>query len=294
MVQTMSATPQPRFLSSLLSGFESVTASNGFAVNLVVVIVLAGMGAIFLTGRPRLVRYAVWFGIVFGLAVWVLVQDLGFLGGLGTDPNSMIPLMLLFSAGYLALTPAPHEAPATEAAQVAAGAQEAGGGSEAEPESETDRGSERGRRLRPLAPKALWGMLATASARSVAAVAAVAVILLGAAPMAAAAVNRTADPILALAIAGSGTPEDIPAPGFQLTDQNGQPVSLASLRGKVVLMTFLDPVCTTDCPLIAQEFKQAGSCSGRAGHQRRAGRRRGQPDLPVRRRSPGHSTGRKG
>ena len=46
-----------------------------------------------------------WSGIVFCLADWVLVQDLGFLGGLGTDPNSMIPLILLFSAGYLALVP---------------------------------------------------------------------------------------------------------------------------------------------------------------------------------------------
>ena len=109
MVQTMSTTPQPRVLSSLLSSFGSFAASNGFAVNLVVVIVLAAMGAIFLTGRPRLVRYAVWFGIVFCLADWVLVQDLGVLGGLGTDPNSMIPLILLFSAGYLALTPAPRK-----------------------------------------------------------------------------------------------------------------------------------------------------------------------------------------
>ncbi len=64
----------------------------------------------FLTGRPRLVRYAVWFGLVFCLADWVLVQDFGFLGGLGTDPNSMIPWILLFFAGYLALTPAPDEA----------------------------------------------------------------------------------------------------------------------------------------------------------------------------------------
>jgi cytochrome oxidase Cu insertion factor (SCO1/SenC/PrrC family) len=264
MIQTMSATPQPRLLSSLLSGFESFTASNGFAVNLVVVIVLAGMGTIFLSGRPRLIRYAVWFGIVFGLADWVLVQDLGFFGGLGTDPNSMIPLMLLYSAGYLALTPAPHEAPATEATQVTAGAQEAGGGSEAEPASETDRSGERGRQLKPLAPKALGGSLATASARSVGAVAAVAVILLGAAPLAAAAVDRTADPILALAIARGSTPVDLPAPSFQLTDQNGQMVSLASLRGKVVLMTFLDPVCTTDCPLIAQEFKEVGVLLGSA------------------------------
>jgi cytochrome oxidase Cu insertion factor (SCO1/SenC/PrrC family) len=107
-------------------------------------------------------------------------------------------------------------------------------------------------------------MFATASARSVAAVTALAVILLGAAPMASAAANRTADPILALAIAGNSTALDVPAPDFQLTDQNGQAVSLASLRGKVVLMTFLDPVCTTDCPLIAQEFKQAGVLLGSA------------------------------
>jgi hypothetical protein len=47
----------------------------------------------------------------------VLVQDLGFFGGLGTDPNSMIPFVLLAGAGYLALTrvrPAP-QAPAAPA-----------------------------------------------------------------------------------------------------------------------------------------------------------------------------------
>ncbi len=39
-------------------------------------------------------------------------------------------------------------------------------------------------------------------------------------------------------------------------------MTLASLRGKVVLLTFLDPVCTTDCPLEAQEFRQAGQLLG--------------------------------
>jgi len=276
MIQSMSATPQPHVLSSWLSGFGSFAASHGFAVNLVVVIALAGMGAIFLTGRPRLVRYAVWFGIAFGLADWVLVQDLGFLGGLGTDPNSMIPWILLYSAGYLALTPAQQEAPATEVTPVVAGAQEAGEGSRlgggSQPGEGRDTGSGHetgrsggwGRRLGPLAPQALGSALGTASARSVGAVAAVAVILIGAAPMAAAAANRTADPILALAIAGNSTNLDVPAPGFQLTDQNGQPVSLASLRGKAVLMTFLDPVCTTDCPIIGAEFKEAGVLLGSA------------------------------
>ncbi len=41
------------------------------------------------------------------LADWVLIQDLGFFGGLGTDPNSMIPFALLAVGGYLALARAP-------------------------------------------------------------------------------------------------------------------------------------------------------------------------------------------
>jgi cytochrome oxidase Cu insertion factor (SCO1/SenC/PrrC family) len=239
MVKQMSSTPQPHFLSALVSDFGSFAASNGLAVNLVVVIVLAAMGVAFLTGRPELVRYAVWAGLVFCLADWVLVEDLGFLGGLGTDPNSMIPWILLFSAGYLALTPQPQEAPATP--------QEA-------PAS----------RKLLVSPSALGGTIATASLRSVGALAALGIVLLGAAPMAAAATNRTADPILALAIEGNSSPEDYPAPAFQLTDQNGRPVSLASLRGKVVLMTFLDPVCTSDCPIIGSEFKEAGVLLGSA------------------------------
>ena len=240
MVKEMAGTPQPRFLSSLLSGFASFATRYGFAVNLVVVIALAAIGAAFLTGRPRLVRYAMWSGIAFCLADWVLVQDLGFLGGLGTDPNSMIPLILLFSAGYLALVP--------EVTSEMIGASETTGDA------------------RVAGSVGVLGRLrdavASARARSVGTVGALAVILLGVAPMAAAAANRTADPILALAISGNSSSLDLPAPGFSLTDQDGRTVSLASLRGKVVLMTFLDPVCTTDCPIIAQEFKQAGQMLG--------------------------------
>jgi cytochrome oxidase Cu insertion factor (SCO1/SenC/PrrC family) len=218
----------------------------------VVVIALAAMGAIFLTGRPRLVRYAVWFGLAFCLADWLLVQDLGFLGGLGTDPNSMIPWILLIFAGYLALTPAPATVPAAEAVAAEAVAAEGAAG----------RGWRE--RLRPLAPRAAGTAIMSASARSAAAVAALAIIAIGAVPMAASAANRTADPILAEAIGGNSVPLDVPAPGFQLTDQNGQPVSLAALRGKVVLMTFLDPVCTTDCPIIGAEMKEAGALLGPA------------------------------
>jgi cytochrome oxidase Cu insertion factor (SCO1/SenC/PrrC family) len=253
MVQSMASTSQPHFLSALLARFGSFVARNGFAVNLVVVVVLATLGAIFLAARPRLVRYAVWFGIAFCLADWVLVQDFGFLGGVGTDPNSMIPMVLLFSVGYLALAPSRQQGSEEVVEAGGAGGERAGG---------VVGGGERAGGWGRVRPRALGGMLAGARAQSVAAVTAVAVIVLGAAPMASAAVSRSADPILALAIEGGSTSLDLPAPGFRLTDQNGQTVTLASLRGKVVLMTFLDPVCTTDCPIIAQEFKQTGEMLG--------------------------------
>ena len=41
------------------------------------------------------------------------------------------------------------------------------------------------------------------------------------------------------------------APAFDLTDQNGAPVSLAAFRGRPLVVTFLDPVCRTFCPVEA-------------------------------------------
>jgi cytochrome oxidase Cu insertion factor (SCO1/SenC/PrrC family) len=175
------------------------------------------------------------------LADWVLIEDIGFLGGLGTDPNSMIPFALLAVSGYLAL--APEAAAAAEPASPAGPVAAAGW---------WDR----------LRPASLRRSVATASLRTVVSVGALGLIILGAAPMAAAQASPNADPILAEAISGSAAPVNYPAGGFRLTDQHGRPVTLASLRGKVVLLTFLDPVCTTDCPLIAQEFRQAGQLLG--------------------------------
>jgi cytochrome c oxidase assembly factor CtaG/cytochrome oxidase Cu insertion factor (SCO1/SenC/PrrC family) len=47
------------------------------------------------------------------------------------------------------------------------------------------------------------------------------------------------------------------APGFRLTDQNGRTLALSSLRGKVVVLNFMDPHCTDICPLVSQEFVDA-------------------------------------
>jgi protein SCO1/2 len=165
----------------------------------------------------------------------------------------MIPFALLAVGGYLALTakPMPVAEPVT-AAQRATGAVP---GTAAEPATAA-------------VPAAGWrgrfrlAALRDASFGSVAALGAVGLIILGAAPMAAAQANPVADPILAEAINGSSAPIDFPAGQFRLTDQHGRTVTLASLRGKVVLLTFLDDTCSVDCPLIAQEFRAAGQLLG--------------------------------
>jgi cytochrome oxidase Cu insertion factor (SCO1/SenC/PrrC family) len=54
------------------------------------------------------------------------------------------------------------------------------------------------------------------------------------------------------------------APGFTLTDQNGRPVSLASFRGKTVVLTFMDPHCTDICPIVSREFIDAHRYLGAA------------------------------
>lgn len=47
------------------------------------------------------------------------------------------------------------------------------------------------------------------------------------------------------------------APGFTLRDQQGRPTSLSQFRGKVVALTFIDPVCRQLCPLTTHSMVQA-------------------------------------
>jgi cytochrome oxidase Cu insertion factor (SCO1/SenC/PrrC family) len=242
MLQQMAQTPQPHLASSLVSSFSSFDASHGWVVNLFAVIALGAVGAAFLTGRPGVVRIGVAAGIVLCLADWILVEDLGFFGGVGTDPNSMIPMALVFAAGYLALVRIP--APSTEVVRM---------------------------HVADAAARVPWRERLSADPayafRSIAALSAIGILLVGAAPMAFAAANPNADPILTEAIDGPPTTTDMPAPAFDLVDQNGRQVTLAGLRGKAIALTFLDPVCTSDCPVIAQEFRAASKLLGsESGH----------------------------
>jgi protein SCO1/2 len=47
-----------------------------------------------------------------------------------------------------------------------------------------------------------------------------------------------------------------PAPDFRLTDQNGRPVSLRAFRGRVTVVSFIDPLCRNLCPVEAKVLNQ--------------------------------------
>jgi cytochrome oxidase Cu insertion factor (SCO1/SenC/PrrC family) len=56
-----------------------------------------------------------------------------------------------------------------------------------------------------------------------------------------------------------------PAPDFTLVNQFGQPMSPSQFRGKAVLLSFDDAVCTTVCPLTTQATLLAKELLGPAG-----------------------------
>lgn len=73
------------------------------------------------------------------------------------------------------------------------------------------------------------------------------------------ALHRPAPPPAAKAPVTGGMlidPASFPTPPFSLRDQNGVLVTPASLRGHVTLVAFLDPVCTSLCPLLGRELAQ--------------------------------------
>jgi len=271
MIESMAGTSQPHFLEVLVSGFANFTVAHGFAVNLVAVVSLALIGAAMavsaLRSDARLALIAVTAATVFCLADWVLVEDLGFLGGLGTDPNNMIPLVLLFAAGYLGIATQPEPVLAATAvpemavAEAATTPDTAGADAPALGTGTHAPGADAPPRWLGRA-SGLLREFAGVPVGVVAGLGALGVIVVGAAPIALASVNKNADPIVAEAIAGTNGTLDTPAPNFTLTSQDGRKVALTSLRGKVVLLTFLDPVCTTDCPVIAQEMRLADTLLG--------------------------------
>ncbi len=68
-----------------------------------------------------------------------------------------------------------------------------------------------------------------------------------------------AEPTLFIAQNGIAAAVNTKAPTFTLTDQFDRRYTLGEHPGHFTLMTFLDPVCWTDCPLLAAQLKSVRS-----------------------------------
>lgn len=170
-------------------------------------------------------------GIAWCLATWWLAQDFGVLGGTGTDPNAALPLALLLAAAV------PVWQDTREPA--AAG-----------PDLAPDPAAPAAPQRTPLG----WRLGGGAAAITLA------LALLVVTPAVfAASMGAPADASAVAADSNGGLIQvpPRPLPTFRLEDQAGRTVSPAGLRGSVVVLTFLDPVCTSDCPVIANQLAMA-------------------------------------
>ena len=100
MAGQMSRLWQPSVTASWVRDFGGFDAGHAWVVNFVVVVLLSGIGTCLLSARPVLVRICVAVGAMLCKVNWALIQDFGIFGGVGTDPNSMVPMMLAITAGY--------------------------------------------------------------------------------------------------------------------------------------------------------------------------------------------------
>jgi cytochrome oxidase Cu insertion factor (SCO1/SenC/PrrC family)/thiol-disulfide isomerase/thioredoxin len=105
-------------------------------------------------------------------------------------------------------------------------------------------------------PSAVWiGLSAVA----------LAVILIGGVELTSSSPHSASDTLQSNPYLDPGTRLSASAPDFRLTDQFGQPVSLHSFRGKVVILDFNDSECTTICPLTTSAMVDAKAMLGAAG-----------------------------
>lgn len=218
MVSSMLSTPQFGFLKEPLKAVLDLTGPHGgAAINAVAVVVLIGVGLSFVMRKGLSVTVPIF--LIFSFLTWWIVQDFGILGGVGTDPNSAIPEMVLVIAAFVALR---QPEPVTQMAEA----------------------------------KGFWPETFGYAGRIFGVWVGI-VALVGVGPLVYTMASTSYSSQLALDSSGQPFSIDRPADNFTLTDQAGKQVSLSQFVGDRVVLTNLDPVCTEDCPLIASELKVA-------------------------------------
>lgn len=67
---------------------------------------------------------------------------------------------------------------------------------------------------------------------------------------------------------GGPSMHERPAPPFTLQDQDGKQVTLESLRGHPVVLTFLDATCSEECPILVQYWNYTAQLLGATDTQK--------------------------
>ena len=220
---------QPAAFLTPITWAGQLAQSQPVVVNAAVLVILVTVGAgLLLSSASTSVSSASTFvtaGITVCLATWWLAQDFGVLGGLATDPNTALPLAVVLAAGWPGWP------------SYATGRTEATG------------------RTAPL--KRSLPVRASLGTVGVGAVLLVPLLLLGTllGPPDASAVEADSSGGVTL------MPHRL-APQFTLTDQTGGTVAMSRVRGTLTLVTFLDPVCSDDCPIIAHQIAAADRALG--------------------------------
>lgn len=222
--------PQPSFLARPISAMAGPAAHDPIVVNALVIVVMATLGVGLLSGRGRQGWLVAGFTWLF--LSWWFGMDFGVVGGVGTDPNAAPPVALFAWSAWRALAARQHR-------HCPAGWLLGGTGRSKPPW------------WRPVL--ATW-LCTAALVTTVWA----AVPIVGELP-AAAATPVAATPALVDSGGLASVPGSPVAPDVHLVNQYGRPRQLSSWRGKVVILSFLDPLCYKTCPVVAEELAQVAA-----------------------------------
>ena len=212
MTTTMAAVPQPHWLAWVVRHVGTLSAQMGGGFNVAVLLWLV-VTAVGLWMTPvRRWNWPVWSVVAGGLFFWVVAQDTAIFGGVATDVNSLVPLVIL---GWCASARLAAQSPrdVTLPREVASG---------------------------------VGAVVATFAA---------AMVLFSVASMGVATASAT-ETTMFIAQNGPVSSADVTAPPIALTDQFDQPYRLGEHAGRVTVVSFLDPRCWTDCPLIAAQLRE--------------------------------------
>lgn len=107
-IGSMAAMPQPVWTAGLLQATARLASAHPGIVTTVLVATAGLLGILWFLPAPFLSR-RIWVpSLIWVLAVWVLGQDFGVLGGMGTDPNTggiLLVFVLLWARHSASLTP---------------------------------------------------------------------------------------------------------------------------------------------------------------------------------------------